>query len=194
MEDSKPSNQSDQQDKGDPNDPVDYAKKDSVEGDKMKLLRSESKLTDKFPSTSGRRFNQNWLQNRLWLHYSIKNDSAYCVSSLCFQGTSESPFVSTSFKNSKKVVGKKSRYLDQPMKSKQHQMAVEMGSSFSKAKQAGVDIAAKLNKQVAEQQVYNIKGILLIINVFMPLGQGGIALRVIGTKLKEKRIVILCSF
>ena len=89
--------------------------------------------------------------------YSIENDSTYCIPCLSFQGTSESPFVSTNFRNWKKVVGQIKNHLEQSHENEQHQMAVEMVSSFLKTKQVGANIAAKVNKHVVEQQIYTKK-------------------------------------
>ena len=52
--------------------------------------------TFNLPVTSGWGFNPNWLVSRPWLRYSIRNDSVFCISCMCFSG---SPFVSSGIKN-----------------------------------------------------------------------------------------------
>ena len=69
-------------------DPASYAGRSLSEDDKLKLRTSTWKKPTNFvfPVRSGRRFNPRWLVNRPWLRYSIRNDSIYCNSCVCFLG------------------------------------------------------------------------------------------------------------
>ena len=64
-----------------PYNPASYVGKRLSDDDRLQLLSAKKNLPDSFeyPVTSGRRFNHRWLAGRPWLHYSVKNDSAYCV-------------------------------------------------------------------------------------------------------------------
>ena len=86
-------------------DPANYTGKSVSDHDKHELLTHCWKVPDtyKFPVTSGRRFNPTWLVNRPWLHYSVKNDSVFCVSCVCF-GSSRSPFVSPEKEHSQETL------------------------------------------------------------------------------------------
>ena len=92
----------------DSHDPASYAGRSLTEDDKLELLTCTWKIRAnfEFPVTFGR-FNPNWLAKRPWLRYSIKTDSVYCIPCVCFSGTSDSPFVSTGYRNWKKALGKK---------------------------------------------------------------------------------------
>ena len=90
-------------------DPANYVGKQLSDNDKVMLLTHIWKPpseTFKFPVTSGRRFNPSWLVDRLWLCYSVTNDSVFCSSCVCFGSAPESPFVSSGFKTWKKALGK----------------------------------------------------------------------------------------
>jgi len=95
----------------DSNDPAHFVGKQPLSDDaKLTLLTSKLNCpTDfVFPATAGRRFNLTWTVHRPWLRYSIANNSAYCLSCLCFAGVdTESPFTSTGFNKWKKALGKK---------------------------------------------------------------------------------------
>ena len=160
----------------DTHDPAGYMGKSLSEDDKLQLLTSTWKTpTYKFPVTSGRRFNPTWLINRPWLRYSVKNDSIFCISCLCF-GPSESPFVSPGFKNWKKALGKKG-YIELHKRSKTHKAAEEKAALFLLTRQPGMDIQARITKQVSDQQIRTYRGILSIIDIIISLGQRGIPLR-----------------
>ena len=110
-------------------DPAYYTGRVLSEDEKLAVLSQNFKPHHnfKFPITSGRKFNANWMTGRPCLLYSIKNDAAFCKRCLCFGNNSathfscdarapnESPFASTGFKNWKKAVGQKESYLDQPI-------------------------------------------------------------------------------
>ena len=95
---------------------------------------------------------------------------------MCFSSASESPFVSSGFKNWKKALGK-AGYIDKHQNSESHKGADEKAALFLQTRQTGTDIYARIVKQVAEQQVRTSKGILSIIDVILSLGQRGIAFR-----------------
>ena len=81
--------------------------------------------------TAGRKFNPTWLSSRPWLRYSVKNDSLYCISCVCFgAAASESPFVSTGFRNCKKALGRKHSYIEQHKRSESHKVAEEKVAIF----------------------------------------------------------------
>ena len=163
-----------------PYDPASYVGKRLSDDDRLQLLSTKNNLPDSFeyPVTSGRRFNPRWLAGRPWLHYSVKNDSAYCVVCLCFcSSVEESPFVSTGFNKWKKAVGKKSGYLDQHMNSESHKIASDKASCFIRTHRTGVNIRTRLSEQLAEQQHRTKHGILSIIDIIISLGQRGIPFR-----------------
>ena len=162
----------------DPHDPALYEGRRMSEDDKLLFLKSTCKPLSglKFPVTSGRRFNPTWLEGRPWLRYSIRNDSLYCTSCMCFSTSSESPFVSKGFKNWKKALGKHG-YIDQHRSSECHKISDEKAASFLQTQLPGTDIMARINKHISEQQIQTKKGILAIIDVILALGQRGIALR-----------------
>lgn len=140
---------------------------------------------------SGRRFNPRWLASRPWLHYSVKNGSAYCVICLCFcSSVEESPFVSTGFNKWKKAVGKKKSYLDQHMNSESHKNASEKASNFIQTHETGMDICTRPSQQLAEQQHRTKQGILSIIDIVISLGQRGIPFRG-DWDLKQKMVILL---
>ena len=159
-------------------DPANYTRKSLSDHDKHELLTHCWKVpnTYKFPVTSGRRFNPTWLVNRPWLHYSVKNDSVFCVSCVCF-GSSGSPFVSPGFKNWKKALDGKNGYIDRHTHSEAHKAAEEKAALFLHTRQPGMNIIAKISKHVAKQQVRTYKGILSIIDIILALGQRGIPFR-----------------
>ena len=126
--------------------------------------------------TAGRKFNPSWLSSRPWLRYSMKNDSLYCISCVCF-GTAASPFVSTGFRNWKKALGRKHSYIEQHKRSDSHKVAEEKVAIFLHTRQPGTDIASLLSEQAAQQQSRTKKGILSIIDIILVMGQRGIPLR-----------------
>lgn len=143
---------------------------------------------------SERRFNPHWLAGRPWLHYSVKNDSAYCVVCLCFcSSVEESPFVSTGLSKWKKAVGKKSGYLDQHMSSESHKIASEKASCFIQTHQTDIDIHTTLSEQLAEKQHHTKQNTLSIIGIIISLGQRGIPFRGDWDKAIKEEIVILLS-
>ena len=162
----------------DGHDPAMYAGKCLSDDEKLLLLTYTWKApsTFKFPVTFGRRFSPSWLVDRPWLHYSIRNDSVFCTSCMCFSNSSESPFMCTGFKNWKKALGKKG-YIDQHKHSETHRIADEKAALFLQTRQPGTDIRARIAKQVSEQQIRTKRGILSIIDVVLALGQRGIPLR-----------------
>ncbi len=160
-------------------DPASYVGKRLSDDDKVMLLTHAWRPPSdnfKYPVTSGRRFNPSWLVDRPWLHYSVTNDSVFCSSCMCFGSASESPFVSSGFKNWKKALGK-AGYIDKHQHSESHKGADERAALFLQPRQPGTDIHARITKQVAEQQVRTCKGILSIIDIILTLGQRGIAFR-----------------
>ena len=130
----------------------------------------------RFPVTAGRKFNPSWLFSRPWLRCSMKNDSLYCISCICFGGA-VSPFVSTGFRNWKKVLGRRHSYIEQHKHSESHKVAEEKVAIFLHTRQPGTDIASLLSEQAAQQQSYMKKGILSIIDIILVLGQRGIPFR-----------------
>ena len=94
-------------------DPTSYAGRSLTDQDKFQLLTSSMNLPRqyRFPVTAGRKFNPSWLFSRPWLHYSMKNDSLYCSSCICF-GVIVSPFVSTGFRNWKKALERRHSYIE----------------------------------------------------------------------------------
>ena len=101
----------------------------------------------------------------------------FCVSCVCFSALSDSPFVSSGFRNWKKALGKKTGYIDQHTHSENHRLAEEKAALFLQTRQPGTDFHAKLTKEVAEQQLRTTKGILSIIDIIIALGQRGIPFR-----------------
>ena len=159
-------------------DPANYADRSLTDQDKYELLTSSVNLPRvyRFPVTAGRKFNPSWLFSRPWLHYSMKNDSLYCRSCLCF-GSSMSAFVSTGFRNWKKALGRKHSYIEQHKRSECHKSAEEKVAIFLHTRQPGTDIASLLSEQAAQQQSRMKKGILSIIDIVLTLGQRGIPFR-----------------
>ena len=162
----------------DPNDPALYVRKHSSlkVDDKLTLLTSKFKCPPNFvfPATSGRRCRLSWTVNRPWLHYSVSNDSAYCLPCLCFASVdTESPFSSMGFNKWKKALGKKSS-LDKHKESEAHKLADEKACLFLKTQ---LDVASLMAKEVGIQQAHTKKGILPIIDVVVALGKRGIAFR-----------------
>lgn len=132
----------------------------------------------KFPITGGRRFLMSWMDSRPWIRYSVQNDSIFCSYCVCFgKENTDSPFVKKGFKNWKKASGVKDNSLDKHMHSGEHQMAEEKALNWLKNCKPGNDIASKITKQVAEEQIRSKKGILSIIDTIIALGQRGVALR-----------------
>ena len=128
--------------------------------------------------TAGRKFNPTWLSSRPWLRYSVKNDSLYCISCVCFgAAASESPFVSTGFRNCKKALGRKHSYIEQHKHSESHKVAEEKVAIFLHTRQPGTDITSLLSEQAAQQQSCTKKGILSIIDIILVMGQRGIPFR-----------------
>ncbi|XP_028395696.1 52 kDa repressor of the inhibitor of the protein kinase-like [Dendronephthya gigantea] len=70
------------------------------------------------------------------------------------------------------------------MLSEAHKAAEEMVYYFLSTRQPGTDIAAKLSKQISEQQVRSKMGLLSIIDTIIRLGMRGIALR--GNWIKKR--------
>ena len=139
----------------DPNDPADYVGKCLSDDDKFKVLTSRVEFPDNFNFlvTFGRRFNPIWMARRPWLRYSINHDRACCNSCLCFHELGASLFVSTGFRNWKKASGRKDSYLVQHKRSKDHKLVEEKAFGFLKARRPGSGITAKLQKQIAEEQI-----------------------------------------
>ena len=159
-------------------DPATYAGKSLTDQNKFELLTSSVSLPRqyRFPVTAGRKFNPSWLSSRPWLRYSMKNDSLYCISCVCF-GTAASPFVSTGFRNWKKALGRKNSYIEQHKHSDSHKVAEEKVAIFLHTRQPGTDIASLLSEQAAQQQSHTKKGILSIIDIILVMGQRGIPFR-----------------
>ena len=107
-------------------DPASYIGRHLSDDDGLQLLTSSLKLPPDYelPVTCGR-FNPSWLVNRPWLRYSIKNNGIYCIYCVCFCDSSESPFVTSGFRNWKKALGKKLSYIEQHKRNESHKVAEE---------------------------------------------------------------------
>ena len=162
----------------DKHDPANYIGRILSEDDILQLLSSswEPSATYKFPVTSGRRFNPGWLSEKPWLRYSMKMDSVFCISCVCFSATSESPFVSSGFKKWKRVLGKDSQ-IDRHTQTESHKAAEEKVALFLHTRRPGVNVHARMAKQIAEHQVRTYRGILSIIDIVLALGQRNIPFR-----------------
>ena len=159
-------------------DPANYAGRSLTDQDKFQLLTSSMNLPRqyRFPVTAGHKFNPSWLFSRPWLRYSMKNDSLYCISCICFGGA-VSPFVSTDFRNWKKALGRRHSYIEQHKCSQSHKVAEEKVAIFLHTRQPGTYIASLLSEQAAQQQPCMKKGILSIIDIILVLRQRGIPFR-----------------
>ena len=75
-------------------DPASYPRRSLTHQDKFQLLQSSMNLPGQtgFPVAAGRKFNPSWLR------YSMKNNSLYCISCICFGGAM-SLYVSNGFRN-----------------------------------------------------------------------------------------------
>lgn len=82
--------------------------------------------------------------------------------------------MSPGFNNWKRALGKKG-HIQVHKRSETHKAAEE--NLFLQARQPGMNIQARITKQVSEQQVRTYKGILSIIDITISLGLRGIPLR-----------------
>ena len=76
----------------------------------------------------------------------------------------------------KRALGKKD-FIEIHKRSEAHKAAEEKAALFLQTRQPGMNIQAKITKQVSEQQIRTYKGILSIIDIIISLGQRGIPLR-----------------
>ena len=88
-------------------------------------------------------------------------------------------------------------YIDKHQHDESHKSADERAVLFLQMRQPGTNIHARITKQVADLLVHTSKGILLIIDVFLGLGQRGIAFRGNFTGIKNKsprmELCLLCA-